>query len=123
MTDARNDPARRLFEAVTNLCEWLGQYVQEIGEALRPLADWCEEHREEIETAIADREAHPERYLPDPECHCFCSASHGDVMGICDPSRGVAVETIRSPSLGDVEVPVCGPCRSATIARRPLLYA
>jgi hypothetical protein len=52
---------------------------------------------------------------PDP-CWCLCQAIHGDRMGICD-GESVGTVTRVPPSLGRVDVQVCGPCWEAHLAR------
>lgn len=79
--------------------------------AWQALAEFADSPEGRALIAAAERgETEPE---PDP-CHCFCGVVHGDRMGVCD---GAAVTTLpyRSTSVGDVDVPACGPCWDAKL--------
>jgi len=54
-----------------------------------------------------------ERGETEPEpCYCWCAVAHQDRQGICE---GEAVGTVvrESRTVGRVEIPVCGMCRTA----------
>jgi hypothetical protein len=79
-------------------------------EALRPLAEWAEQHPELMEQWQREREA--EQQLG--SCHCLCGAHREKAVGVC---KGVAAPglTVRfdSPTVGVQDVAMCAPCYNA----------
>ncbi|WP_436759350.1 DUF6372 family protein [Streptosporangium sp. V21-05] len=53
---------------------------------------------------------------PDPpSCHCWCQVSHKPQQGICEHAAVHKLVRV-SPTVGQVNIPVCGPCRDAQMA-------
>ncbi|MEV4179925.1 hypothetical protein AB0J28_00580 [Streptosporangium canum] len=121
------DAARPSPEAARALTERLATQMQAFNEAVRPVAEQMVHTARAVSEALALIINSPEgRALieaaergeiePDPpSCHCLCQASHKGQQGICE--HDAIAEIVRvSPTVGRVEIPVCGPCRGAQMA-------
>ncbi|GAA2990586.1 hypothetical protein GCM10017559_08280 [Streptosporangium longisporum] len=126
------DAARPTPEAARAFAERITAGMQAFTEALRPVAeqvartaqalaespgwqqliDWANSPAGRAYIEAAERgELEP----APPPCNCLCVAVHRDWENICE--HDAVDELVRvSPSVGRVQIPVCGPCRDAQMA-------
>ncbi|MEU8040895.1 DUF6372 family protein [Streptosporangium sp. NPDC049078] len=102
-------------EAVRPVAEQMIRTVQAFAESpgWRQLVDFANSPEGRAYIEAAERgELEPDP----PSCHCLCVAAHRDQVNVCE--HDAVDELVRvSPTVGRRQIPVCGPCRDAQLAR------
>lgn len=111
-------PARERMDAIKTgfapILEQARSRWATIKEAWAPVLEWSQ--TEEGQAQLAEWKREREELARVQSCNCLCQVAHGN-LGVC---AGEATRTLvrESESLGRVEIPVCGPCANATLARQ-----
>lgn len=107
--------ARAMTEAFRPLAEYADAVIRGMSAwtatpQFRALAEIAADPR--VQAAVEEAKRRRAAGVP-RACHCLCGRSHPAVVNVCDAHRPVAARRYVTDALGDVDVPLCGPCAAA----------